>query len=76
MTDQFGLDNHQVDGPPKDPYDLYACSTILDTMGLDYKTKFWAFELLRKQDKEMNKAFVCWEPEFRQFWLTKTLGSE
>ena len=76
MTDRFGLNNHQVDGPLKDPYDLSSFSAILDTMGLDHETKFWALELLYKQDKEMKKAFVCWEPDFRQFWLTKTLASE
>ena len=67
MTDRFGLDYHQVDGLLKDRYDLSACSAILDTMGLDHETKFRVFELLRKQDKKMKKAFICWEPEFRHF---------
>lgn len=74
MSDRFGAQSQQVDGPEKEPDDLLACYDILDTMGLDMNTKFEAFELLRKQDKQMQRIFITWEPTFRQFWLTKMLG--
>ena len=68
MTEWFGLGDHQVDGPLKDLYDLSTCSAIVASMGLDHETQYQAVELLRKLDKEMKKAFACWEPEFRKFW--------
>ena len=76
MTERFGLSDHHVDMPRKDPFDLSACSIIMGTMGLDQDTNYRAIELLRKQDKETKKAFVEWEPEFRRFWLIKTMGGE
>ena len=76
MINRFELHNQHVDGLAKDLYDLSTCSHILDVMGLDNQTKFQAFELLHKKDKEMRKAFVCWQPEFRQFWSKNMLGSE
>ena len=45
-------------------------------MDLDQEIHYWAIEFLRKQDKETKKAFVEFEPDFRRFWLLKTMGGE
>ena len=75
MTERFGLGEHHVGGPPKEQFDLSACVAIVRGMDLEMKTQFQA-EYLCKQDKETKKAFVEFEPEFRMFWLLKTMGLE
>ena len=62
MTERFGLGEHNVDGPPKDHFDLSACATIVRAMDLDMRTQFLAIEYLRTQDKETKKTFVEFDP--------------
>ena len=74
MTKRFGFGEHHVDGPPKDHFDLSTCAAIVRAMDLDMQTQFLEIEYLRKQDKETKKALVEFDPEFRMFWLLKTMG--
>ena len=76
MTERFGLGEHRIDRPSKDQFDLFACAAIVRTMDLDQETHYQEIEFLRKQDKEMNKTFVEWDPDFKRFWLLKTMGGE
>ena len=76
MTERFGLCEHHVDGPPKDQFDLSACVAIVRAMDIDMQTQYLAIDFLRKQDKETKKTFVEFDPEFRRFWLLKTMGLE
>ena len=74
MTERFGLGEHHVDGPPKDPYDLSACAAIVRGMALDIQTQFRVIEYLCLQDKETKKAFVEFDAEFRMFWVCQIAG--
>ena len=74
MTERFGLGEHQVDGPRKDPFDVSACVDIVRGMDIDMETQFGVIEYLRLQDKEKKKAFVEFDPEFRMFWVRKIMG--
>ncbi len=74
MTERLGLREQQVDGPPKERFDLSACVAIMRNMDLDQDTHYRAVEFLRMQDKETKKAFVEFDPVFRRFWLLKTIG--
>ena len=74
MTERFGLGEHHVDGPPKDPFDLSACVAVVRGMQLDIQTQFRVIEYLRLQDKETKKAFIEFDAEFRMFWVCQIAG--